>query len=118
MPGALETIGAIHHAGVNLAVVTHKPLIYAKQILEVTALRQFFLAVVGQSMVGRGRAKSDLIHEALRDLGVPRGIPVYVGDHAEDERAAKEVAIDFLPYGPDDWPTLKRRILLEEDGDN
>ncbi len=115
MPGAVETIGELHRAGIKMAVVTHKPLIYAEQILDATRLRRFFLVVVGQSMIGQGRSKTEMIQEALDRLGAPIR-PVYVGDHEEDERAAGEASIPFLPFRPDDWPTLKRRILVELDG--
>lgn len=116
MPGAAESIGELYRAGVTMAVVTYKPLPYAERMLDATGLRRYFRVVVGRAMGADGRSKAYLIGEALNSLSASSGLPVYIGDHEEDRRAANEAAIHFLQYGPDDWTALTEDLLRLDDG--
>lgn len=112
MPGAVDAIGALRRAGVALAVVTYKPVVFAERILDAIGARAAFDLVVGRELHGDGRSKSELIAEALRGLDARVvGPPVYIGDHEEDRLAAAAAGIAFLPYGPQGWHALEAQLL-------
>src|SRR5277367_2862035 len=51
-PGVAEGLGALHAAGLRLCVVTSKPHVYARRIMEHFGLRGFFREVYGSELSG------------------------------------------------------------------
>jgi phosphoglycolate phosphatase len=113
MPGADAAITAFSEAGATLAVVTYKPTALAEDVLRGAGLRGLFPLVLGTTPRGPTRTKGELLHKALTALRPHRGTPLYVGDHAEDREAAAENMVAFLPFGPNDWQQIMRRVLAE-----
>lgn len=89
-PGIRDALTEFVTAGHNLCVVTVKPRLYARQILEYFALAGLFSAVYGPDLGDRQYTKSELIREACSGKGLAFGSGVMVGDRAEDILGAKE----------------------------
>ena len=86
IPGALETLTRI---GYRLSVVTAKPTVYARRILEHFELAACFDAVYGPDLSSRGYSKTSLIRDALAATDVAPASVVMVGDRGEDVLGAR-----------------------------
>jgi phosphoglycolate phosphatase len=85
IPAALSDFRARGHA---LRVVTAKPAVSARRVLEHFALDGFFDAVHGPDLADRTCNKADLVAAALTIAGQP-GDTVMIGDRADDIAAAR-----------------------------
>ncbi len=110
MPGAIETIQAMHAEGVTLAVVTYKPKAMASTIVQGSGFEGLFRYVVGRELDGDRRTKAELLSETLGRLRPHRGRPLYIGDHAEDHAAAVSCGVDYLQYGPATWSEILEHV--------
>jgi phosphoglycolate phosphatase len=86
IPAALE---ALSRAGYGLHVVTVKPTVYARRILEHFALDGFFRSICGSDLDGRGDTKSSLIRDALRETAAEPRSTAMIGDRGEDIAGAR-----------------------------
>jgi phosphoglycolate phosphatase len=116
LPGAREALASFAEAGISVAVATYKLTSLATATLEAGRLAGLVETVVGRSSPKDHRSKSDLIAEALRLLAPHRNMPVYIGDHADDEIAAATAGVAFLNYGRLKWADLELRVLAGESG--
>jgi phosphoglycolate phosphatase len=83
---ALETLTALSY---SLHVVTAKPAVYARRILEHFTLDSFFRSVNGPELAGRGYNKTSLIRDALAVAGADAGATAMIGDRADDVIGAR-----------------------------
>jgi phosphoglycolate phosphatase len=86
IPVALETLSA---AGYRLFVVTAKPTVYARRILEHFELAACFDGVYGPELSSRGYSKTSLIRDALDATRVAAASVGMVGDRGEDVLGAR-----------------------------
>lgn len=87
-PGIADALAALHGTGHRMQIVTAKPLVNARRVVEHFGLLELFDAVHGPTLDHRSYDKADLVADALRMAG---GDPaaVMIGDHADDIRAAR-----------------------------
>jgi phosphoglycolate phosphatase len=83
-PGIPELLGEIGRMGWSAYVVTSKPRIYARKILDHFELGRFFVRVHGSEMDGRLTRKGELLAHVLVAESLVAGDAVMVGDRAED----------------------------------
>jgi len=86
VPGALERLRA---AGHRMWVVTSKPHVFARRILEHFDLLRFFAGVYGCELDGAFSDKGDLIAHVLHTEGLAAGETWMIGDRMHDVRAAQ-----------------------------
>lgn len=109
MPGADKVIPELAAAGVRVGVATIKPQYAAELVLEQLGLREHVTVLHGRSDDMDPRTKTDLLRLATEDL---RGSsPIYVGDHSNDELAARELGIPFLWYPQHSWNEIRDAVL-------
>jgi phosphoglycolate phosphatase len=89
-PGIQATLTALGDAGHTMSVVTSKPHVYARRILEHFGLAPLFRGVYGPELANRAYTKGTLIAEACARAGMTAGDVVMVGDRAEDILGARE----------------------------
>jgi HAD superfamily hydrolase (TIGR01509 family) len=93
---ARETLEDLHADGVPLAAVTNLPRWMAEPMLDAAGLSLYLSVLVDHTATSRRKPHPDPILEALRRLGVtPTAAAWYVGDSANDCRAAKAAGISF-----------------------
>jgi phosphoglycolate phosphatase len=109
MPGAEIVIPELVGAGVAVGVATIKPQPIAAVVLDMIGLRRCVSALHGRSDDMDPRTKTDLVRGALDEL--PGSQPLYVGDHANDELAARELGIPFLRYPDSSWNEIRAAVL-------
>lgn len=67
-PGIPRMLEHLRAAGMKLAVVSSKPEVYVKQILEHFQLDSYFDVVAGSNLDGTGTDKGEAVEEGLRQL--------------------------------------------------
>ncbi|MEM8769024.1 MAG: HAD hydrolase-like protein [Pseudomonadota bacterium] len=96
-PGVEACLARLQAEGLELAVVTSKPHVYAERVLEHFDLRRFFGHVFGAELSGERSAKTELVAHALRTLTCRADAACMIGDRAQDMRGA--VANDVRALG-------------------
>lgn len=108
MPGADVVIAELAAAGIGVGVATIKPQPIAELVLESIGLREHVAVVHGRSDDMDPRTKTDLLREAAAELSGTS--PLYVGDHDNDEEAARDLGIPFLRYPHSSWDDIRKTI--------
>jgi len=67
-PGMAALLKDMHKRGKHLAVASSKPEVFVRQILKHFNIEQYFEVVVGSGLDGSLGTKSEVVHEALRQL--------------------------------------------------
>lgn len=87
-PGVIQTLEALRREGLRLAVVTNKPVVATKKVLDALSLSEFFAVVVGGDSVQKRKPDPAPVLEAARQLGVDVTRTLMVGDNIHDVEAA------------------------------
>ncbi|NJN17199.1 MAG: HAD-IA family hydrolase [Oscillochloris sp.] len=87
--GIPELLTDLRKAGCRLAVTTSKLEDSARMILQHFQLAPYFELLVGASRDGKLSAKADIIHIAIKELGLSRQMVVMVGDREHDVIGAR-----------------------------
>lgn len=81
----------------TLCLATSKPLVYAKQILELRGVDKYFAHLAGAEMDGTRTDKAEVIGYALELLGNPdRAEVIMVGDRQQDILGAKAQGVESI----------------------
>lgn len=81
----------------TLCLATSKPLVFAKQILELRGVEQYFTCLSGAELDGTRTDKGEVIAYALALLGnPPREQVVMIGDRRQDILGAKSQGIESI----------------------
>lgn len=81
----------------TLCVATSKPVVFAKQILEMRGIQDNFTVVVGAELDGTRNDKAEVIKEVLRQLENPDVREVMmIGDRLHDVEGAKKLGIPCI----------------------
>jgi phosphoglycolate phosphatase len=89
-PGVADGLGALRARGFDLWVVTSKPQVYARTIVEHFGLRGFFREVYGPDLSGARSEKGELIAYVLGVEGLRPGDTWMIGDRMHDIAGARK----------------------------
>lgn len=98
-PGIPEALDTLHRAGHIMQIVTVKPGVAARRIVEHFELARYFVAVHGPALSERACDKADLVASALRLVNASRAQAVMIGDRADDVRAARRHEVRAVAAG-------------------
>ena len=93
--GTAELLTALKSRGVPMAIVTNKPD-EAAQVLCKKWFGEWINVVVGEKAGTPRKPAGDMVHIALRKLGVDPGCAVYVGDSEVDLATARNSGLDCI----------------------
>lgn len=93
VPAGLETLRQDGH---RLWVVTSKPHVFARQIVEHFGLSTFFEWVYGSELSGENSEKGQLIRMALVQENLSPGQVCMVGDRAQDVEGARSNGVEAI----------------------
>jgi phosphoglycolate phosphatase len=88
-PDIPESLQALRDEGFRLFVVTSKPAVYAKRIIDHFGLAEYFEEVFGPDLDGRFDDKTQLIAHVLRERFIRPERSIMIGDRASDILAGK-----------------------------
>jgi phosphoglycolate phosphatase len=111
MPDALSAIRAFHDSGIRVGVVSYKPLPLLEAIMEGMDLARYLSVVRAPTIGDPPESKTRLLLEAIDHLRPFRSEPLFIGDHDDDEQAAKEAAIEFIRYPERSWAEIREIVL-------
>lgn len=99
--GAQEVLGRLHNRGVLLGVASNKFGRFSRGALNHLGVSSLFKSVIGAGDVPRNKPFPDMIHAALREMGLLPEEVVFVGDTLTDIETGKEAGVDVyaLPTG-------------------
>lgn len=91
-PGIAQMLKNLSKVGIHLAVASSKPAVFVEKILIHFSIRSYFEVVVGSELDGRRTDKTEVVDEALRQLGITEDKKcscAMVGDRRFDIEGAK-----------------------------
>jgi phosphoglycolate phosphatase len=88
-PDVMAGLGELAAGGHRLWVVTSKPQMFARQIIDHFGLRSYFRAVYGSELDGRNADKADLIRVVLETEAMRASETWMIGDRAQDIRGGR-----------------------------
>lgn len=109
MPGADVVLRELANSGIKIGIATIKPEPIAKIVLDVLGIADHVDVLHARADDIDPRTKTDLVRDAYEELGGDE--PLYVGDHAGDEEAARALGIPFLWYPENSWDDIRRAVL-------
>jgi phosphoglycolate phosphatase len=98
-PGIVEALDELCHAGHRLQVVTAKPTVAARRVVDHFQIAGYFTAVHGPALTDRHCDKADLVAAALRVATGHVGPVAMVGDRADDIHAARRNEVRAVAAG-------------------
>jgi phosphoglycolate phosphatase len=100
-PGVVETLRALRARGPRLGVVTNKPEVASRAILDALGLAPFLEVVIGGDTLTQRKPSPEPVIAALRELGVEPRSAVMVGDNRHDVEAARAAGVKtvLVSYG-------------------
>ena len=100
-PGVLEGLQQMRHAGLKLACVTNKPVVFAKSLLKLKGLEGFFSHVFGGDSFERKKPDPLPLIKTCEALGTRPARTLMVGDSANDAGAARAAGcpVILVTYG-------------------
>jgi phosphoglycolate phosphatase len=90
-PGVSEALESLD--GLDMAVLTNKPVRFSEGILEGLGIAQYFSFVYGGNSFENKKPDPIGVHTLLRDLSASPGQAMMVGDSAVDVRTARNAGI-------------------------
>jgi phosphoglycolate phosphatase len=100
-PGIPETLEELHREGVDLAVLTNKPVRISTRILYGLGLSKYFARIYGGNSFEQKKPNPIGVDTLLAELNVPRDRAMVVGDSAVDVRTARNARVKVcgVTYG-------------------
>jgi phosphoglycolate phosphatase len=94
--GIPETLAALQNEGRRLYMITAKPIVMARRIIDHFDLRSFFHGLYGSELDGKSFDKALLTAEVLRRENIAPHAAVFVGDRRYDIEAAHANALPAI----------------------
>jgi len=91
--GIVDVLDGFHREGRRMLVVTTKPTVFARRVVEHFGLAGYFSDVVGAHLDGSRSDKAELIGHALTSHGLTANECVMIGDRDDDMRGACTTAV-------------------------
>lgn len=110
-PGVEKMLELFRKNGIRMGVASSKPEVFVRQVLKYFKIEHYFTAIVGSELNGKRTDKSEVIEEAIRQLGMEnrKNEIVMVGDRKFDVIGAQEqgLACIGVTYGYGDMEEIK-----------
>lgn len=110
-PGAKETLQYFKKKGCIVGIVTSKMKSVAENHLKLTQLFEYVDFVIGHEDVDNHKPHPDPLLKAMDLFGSKKGDTIYVGDHENDIKAAKNAGIESCAVT---YSIRLKEMLLEQ----
>jgi len=94
--GIVQVLDGFLGDGCRMLVVTTKPTVFARRVVEHFGLAGYFADVVGAHLDGSRSDKAELIGHALANHGLTADACVMIGDRNDDMRGAARNAVHAI----------------------
>ena len=105
--GALELVRGLVARGFRIGILTRSSEAFARAALVRTGLSEYFPYLRSRSSPGPAKPSPEALWYLLKEMGVPIGRALYVGDHLIDAECATRARVHFYAVLPDpkEFPT-------------
>ncbi|UTA48597.1 phosphoglycolate phosphatase [Simiduia sp. 21SJ11W-1] len=102
-PGAKEFLAFLQQSNISMALVTNKPVQFARPIVEHLGIAHYFDSMFGGECVANKKPAPDMLLEAMKEANIGAAHTLMVGDSAADIGAARaaQVPVAAVSYGYD-----------------
>lgn len=110
LPGAAETLQALHKRGLRLGICSNKPVAYSRTLTAYLGVDSYLDLLLGPEDVAQPKPAPDMLVAALARLALPAAAVLYVGDMSVDIQTARAagVAVWVVPTGSETVEQLER----------
>lgn len=110
LPGAAESLRALHERGLLLGVCSNKPVAFTRELVAYLGIASYLNTVLGPEDVPRAKPAPDMLRAALSRLNVAAEQTLYIGDMTVDIQTARAagVSVWVVPTGSDEIETLRQ----------
>jgi phosphoglycolate phosphatase len=119
--GTAEALEELHKAGVQMAVLTNKPVRISRAILDGLGVSGYFRQVYGGNSFKQKKPDPVGVHSLLKEFGVEKSGAMMVGDSAVDVQTARNAGIAAcgVTYGfqPEGFRVSPPDILIDRPGE-
>lgn len=95
-PGIVAVLTELEGDGFGLSVVTSKPEVYARRILQHFELARFFNGVYGAELSGERSTKAELVAHALQRESLAAARVCMIGDRKHDVEGARACGVGAI----------------------
>jgi phosphoglycolate phosphatase len=111
MPGVHAVLEELHAQRIPIGIVTIKPEGIADLVLTQSGLRRYVSVLVARTDDLDPRDKTELLRQALDHPELQGNDPIFMGDNASDEDAARDLDVRFLRYPDNSWAAIRDAIF-------
>lgn len=121
LPGATETLAALHARGLKLGICSNKPVGFTRTLADYLHIASFFDLILGPEDVPRPKPAPDMLRAALARLHLPAEQTLYIGDMIVDIQTARGAGVPVwvVPTGSEELAALEQakpdRVLQNMD---
>ncbi|HTU92851.1 MAG TPA: HAD-IA family hydrolase [Gemmataceae bacterium] len=110
LPGAAESLQALHERGLLQGVCSNKPVDFTRELVAYLGIASYLNVVLGPEDVPCPKPAPDMLRAALSRLNVAVEETLYIGDMAVDIQTARSagVSVWVVPTGSDEIETLRQ----------
>jgi 2-phosphoglycolate phosphatase len=110
MPGAAESLKALHQRGLLLGVCSNKPVDFTRELVAYLGIAPYLNVVLGPEDVPHPKPAPDMLLDALARLKIAADQALYIGDMSVDIQTARAagVSVWVVPTGSDTIQTLRQ----------
>lgn len=112
--GIVDALDGFATEGSPMLVVTTKPTVFARRVIEHFGLASYFADVVGAHLDGSRSDKAELIGHALSAYGLDADASVMIGDRRDDVIGARRTGVSSVGVL---WGFGSRRELVQAGAD-
>jgi 2-phosphoglycolate phosphatase len=96
MPRVAGTLDQLHRRGYRMSVASNKPSIFTWRILEGLKVRRYLTTVLGPDLVEKKKPHPEMVHRAMKEMGLDAARTLYVGDMEVDVQTARAAGVPVV----------------------
>lgn len=96
-PGVYDMLEKL--SGLKMAVVTNKPCLHSRLILQGLDITKYFISIQGWKTEVRVKPDPDMLYRAMEEAGVPPEESVMIGDSVADVLASRAAGVKCCAVG-------------------
>ena len=94
--GAIELLKYLKSKNISLGIATNAPDFFAKHMIKVCKLEDFFSSIVGANNVEKTKPDPQMLKLLCDNFSVSIDESIFIGDSIKDELAAKNANMEFI----------------------
>ena len=94
--GTIQLLEYLKSKDISLGIATNAPDFFAKHMLDVCQLEDFFTSIIGANNVEKTKPDPQMLELLCKKSSVSISESIFIGDSVKDELAAKNANMEFI----------------------